>query len=666
MGNEVSRYSSKEADNQHGRDKPLLSDNDKTSDKKKSVKYKNKLRKAARVTSSTKDTRSIKISHDSVRPRVSRGTLWEDPCFPREMAMEGSSLERKSYRWMRPKEFCERPTLVDGKPSRHDVIQGSLGNCWMMAVLAGIADHEKAIANVLVSRHYNPLSSSYDGVFRCRLWYFGQWVDIYVDDYLPVRYDPGAPRKYSLIGARSPDPNVLWVALVEKALAKFHGSYKGIEAREREYGWRLLTGGVPTILSQDFLRSTISDKMFLRIKNALNNGCVVTCSRQVSGSLHAYTVTGAQKHSSKGNIVRIRNPWGEEKHRIAWLDKPERWTYTSEENADDFKCKQGEFWVTRGTIYSEFSQFCIGSFKAEYTENNNETSTTLNHKYTFFGEWKGDSAAGPQKDDVFKNPKFQITVPGSVNKEKQILFELTPRHLGGAGVCVFLYRIITLKKSGKVLCDAISDAEQRVFLISGCPQYRYSLPPGNYLAIPLTNQSQCEMEFCFRIYSNSKIKSRPLTTTCFHADNIPDDKSKTLAHYPGKWYDLYVDEKNFASVLHKMPQYKITTAADTKIDIGLLQEPGRGDCGIGIRLYELDDDVKLPVSRDFIEQSRRQPYYRSPIWRNVNCHCDVELKRKSTYLLLVFPWNSTYDKDYVMTIVLDKGLKINCRLAKKK
>ena len=76
------------------------------------------------------------------------------------------------------------------------------------------------VFQLLASYQYDPMSSSYDGVFRCKLWYFGRWVDIYVDDYLPVRADPRVPLKYSLIGARSPDPNVLWVALVEKALAK--------------------------------------------------------------------------------------------------------------------------------------------------------------------------------------------------------------------------------------------------------------------------------------------------------------------------------------------------------------------------------------------------------------------------------------------------------------
>ena len=74
---------------------------------------------------------------------------------------------------------------------------------------------------------------------------------------------------------------------------------------------------------------------------------------------------------------------------------------------------------------------------------------------------------------------------------------------------LIVIQIIKIKNGDKVLCEAISsDPDQRVFLIRGCPQYKYSLTSGKYLAIPVTHQSQCEMEFCFRVYSNSKIRAR--------------------------------------------------------------------------------------------------------------------------------------------------------------
>lgn len=58
-------------------------------------------------------------------------------------------------------------------------------------------------------------TAAYDGVFHCRFWKFGEWVDLYIDDYLPVKF--GKPW-----GARSAtDPNEMWVSLMEKAFARY-------------------------------------------------------------------------------------------------------------------------------------------------------------------------------------------------------------------------------------------------------------------------------------------------------------------------------------------------------------------------------------------------------------------------------------------------------------
>ena len=60
---------------------------------------------------------------------------------------------------------------------------------------------------------YDPVKSN--GVFHCRFWWMGEWIDVYTDDLLP--YNGDIDRVY---GGHSKDKNVVWVPLMEKALAR--------------------------------------------------------------------------------------------------------------------------------------------------------------------------------------------------------------------------------------------------------------------------------------------------------------------------------------------------------------------------------------------------------------------------------------------------------------
>lgn len=72
------------------------------------------------------------------------------------------------------------------------------------------------IFQIIPSDSYPVGSPNYDGIFHCRFWRFGIWDDVFIDDCLPVIYGNKIYSAHS-----NTDPNEMWVALLEKAFARW-------------------------------------------------------------------------------------------------------------------------------------------------------------------------------------------------------------------------------------------------------------------------------------------------------------------------------------------------------------------------------------------------------------------------------------------------------------
>ena len=102
------------------------------------------------------------------------------------------------------------------------------------AAVANLAENKKCFDRVVPSgQDFN--QGDYAGIFRFRFWRFGEWIEIVIDDRLPTRNG-------KLIYLRSVAKNEFWGALLEKAYAKLHGSYKvGVKIRNLKVDFK--TGG---------------------------------------------------------------------------------------------------------------------------------------------------------------------------------------------------------------------------------------------------------------------------------------------------------------------------------------------------------------------------------------------------------------------------------------
>ncbi len=69
-----------------------------------------------------------------------------------------------------------------------------------------------------------------------RFWQYGKWVDIVIDDLLPVGENG------RLVFNKSDESNEFWPALLEKAYAKLHANYNNLRGGQPRDGMVDLSG----------------------------------------------------------------------------------------------------------------------------------------------------------------------------------------------------------------------------------------------------------------------------------------------------------------------------------------------------------------------------------------------------------------------------------------
>lgn len=58
-------------------------------------------------------------------------------------------ISKGPHPWLRPNEFAKDPELFKGGVEAGDVVQGQLGDCWILGALAAVAAHPDDVSDVL-------------------------------------------------------------------------------------------------------------------------------------------------------------------------------------------------------------------------------------------------------------------------------------------------------------------------------------------------------------------------------------------------------------------------------------------------------------------------------------------------------------------------------------
>ncbi|XP_048360893.1 calpain-14-like [Sphaerodactylus townsendi] len=464
---------------------------------------------------------------------LKKNRLFEDENFPADIKSIGTGplLQKlpQKLQWKRPHELHKTPVFFDANTKHLALCQGLIGDCWFLAALEALTFHQDILSRV-VQENQSFERKKYAGIFHFKFWHFGKWVDVVIDDRLPVN-EAG-----QLVFLSSVCKNLFLGALLEKAYAKLCGSYEDLQIGQVSEALVDFTGGVnitiklteaPPDLWDILTRSTYSRSLIccqthLGKTRVLENGLVAS---------HAYTMTGIRKVTCKHGpeyLVRLRNPWGKVEWKGDWSDRSGKWELLSPKekillhrNGDD-----GEFWMTLQDFKTHFANLIICKLTPDLLsqEDGKKWMSSLQ-----FGRWvKGVTAGGRLSllmDTFWMNPQYQLKVlQGNGSKRSlyscSVLVSLIQKHnskhrnqMPHFHIGFYVYKV------GLIFCVCRNywDDNKRLppeFFVQNLPlnsspvfvndhevTQDFRLPPGVYVIVPATSEPHQESEFLLRIFS---------------------------------------------------------------------------------------------------------------------------------------------------------------------
>ncbi|XP_008486255.2 calpain-C-like, partial [Diaphorina citri] len=390
----------------------------------------------------------------------------------------------------------------------------------------------------------------YAGVFRFRLWWCGEWVEVLVDDRLPTVNG-------KLAFLQSVHSDQFWPGLLEKAYAKLHGSYEALKYGTMLDGLADLTGGITESISirQD---PTSSGRLLNKL---LDMTSLITCTVQSSQpqptrpnseklangiqigiNYRLYALERIETYDGEPvQLVKLRNPLGGGGEYIgAWSRDSSNWDAVSAHDKETLGVRHladGEFWISYADFLKAFTHLEVVHLDSETSRD----EPSLHHKNTwqmrlFQGTWqRGVTAGGCRNNpETFHiNPQLHLIL----SELEEVIISLNqhsimePKVIGFTG---YSLPKSSSENTGRAFFKKNKSLVNSQYTNSRQVSHRCQLEQGSYLVLPTTFEPGQESGFTLRVYSSNPLKLKLL-------DSLPSVLKSAIVKAPSS-----LDTKSFS------------------------------------------------------------------------------------------------------------------------
>lgn len=355
---------------------------------------------------------------------------------------------------------------------------------------------------------------------------YGEWIDIVIDDRLPTN-----PYTKKLAFIRSTENNEFWSALLEKAYAKFYGSYEKLRGGNTCEAQEDFTGGIAEVYH---LKNPPSN-IYTIVLKAFEKNCLLGCgidsdekSREevtlqglVKG--HAYSITKVQmvniqtlRKSGMIELLRVRNPWGGDVEWTgAFSDKSREWQLVTESEKLDLNFDHdGEFWMSFRDFLKYFDTLEICNVLQNYVLCDEEEQSETWFLKEVHGQWIANENSGGCRNYIetfHLNPQYILELSKSshdVDGKCSVLIALMQknrRRLGLQHLAIgFVIYDITYCESSTIFnksffLHAVPIARSNSYVNLRGNARKFKFPPGKYLIIPSTYEPYKVADYFLRV-----------------------------------------------------------------------------------------------------------------------------------------------------------------------